>query len=156
MPGTTGGSLSANERSFCLDADLSYRVADALAPFWSICHISAHPENPSTTVGQCSLGDDALAPWIAENKLVYVTIDSGFSGRWVKSGLLSDHGIEAIVFTRDIKGDREQMSRITRHLPNWQEALADYDYGFRVWEQSEHRRLPWIRHGNKTKRPPTP
>jgi hypothetical protein len=111
-------------------------VADALAPFWPVCHVRVHPMNTAKTVGQCNVQDQDVAPWCSDNGLVLVTIDAGFATRWVKSGLLANHGVEVIVFAKDIKGPRAQHEAITRHLPHWMETLGKVTYGFRVWEQT--------------------
>jgi hypothetical protein len=69
-----------------------------------------------------------------------VTIDSAgfsFNGRWVRTGLLARHGVEVIVFDRDIKGITEQHRRLTAHLPYWQSELERQPYGYRVWHQGK-------------------
>jgi len=127
-------------------------VADALAPFWPVRHVHVHPLNTATTVGQCNVQDEDVAPWCADNRFVLVTIDRGFKTRWIKSGLLADHGVEVIVFAKDIKGPRAQHEAITKRLPHWMAVLGQYPYGFRVWEQTE-KLVPSWRHGNKKKLP---
>ena len=77
-----------------------------------------------------------------------VTIDSDFRTRWIKSGLLQSCGAEVIVFTQDLKGPREQHSRIVKHIPHWLADLAAYPYGFRVWQQTQNAR-PSIVQGPK-------
>ena len=127
-------------------------MADSLALVWPVQHIRTHPENTSDVEGQCNVVDERVAPWCAENGLVLVTIDSGFQARWVKTGLLAQNGLEVIVFSQDLKGPREQHSRISRHLPHWIETLNEYDYGYRVWSQGPQNK-PEIRIGGKRKRP---
>ena len=134
-----------------MDACLSYQVADSLAPFWPVQHVREHPMNTATVVGQCNVDDEEVAPWCAAQELVLVTIDTGFRTTWVKSGLLRDHGVEVIVFDKDLKGAREQSIRITKHLPNWLSDLASYGYGFRVWSQTSNAH-PRIVEGSKKKR----
>ena len=125
-------------------------MADALAPFWPVSHIMHHPMNTAPVFGHCNVEDPDVARWVANQRMVLVTIDSGFQTRWVKSGVLERHGVEVIVFTKDLKGPREQHERITKHLPHWVTDLGQYAYGYRVWEQSE-RLHPVVRQGNKKK-----
>ena len=112
-------------------------MAGALAPFWPVFHVYEHPDNTATRAGQCNVQDEEIAPWVASLGMVLVTIDSDFQTRWVKSSLLSNHGVEVIVFSRDLKGPREQHDRITLNMPHWQSTLVPFDYGYRVWSQGE-------------------
>lgn len=125
-------------------------MADGLASFWPVRHILTHPDNTANVPGQCNVEDEKVAPWVAKNGLVLVTIDAGFKTRWVKTGLLEAHGVEVIVFTKDLKGPREQHGRITRHLPSWMAELGEYAYGYRVWEQSQNLK-PRIVQGSRKK-----
>ena len=129
---------------------MSYQAAESLAPVWPVMHVVGHPMNSSSVVGQCNVLDEDVAPWVAANELVLVTIDTGFLTKWVKTGLLRNHGVEVIVFSRDLKGLREQHGRIVKHLPHWIEDLGQHAYGYRVWEQTEKLR-PTFREGSKKK-----
>lgn len=115
-------------------------MADALRLVeWNICHVCALPGNTATVPGQCNIADERIAEWCAATERVLVTIDSDFRERWVRSGLLAQHGVETIVFTKDLIGLQEQHRRVTLSLPFWEEALGGSPYGHQVWEQGPHR-----------------
>ena len=102
-----------------------------------ILHVSeAFPDNTGGVPGNCNVPDEQVAEWCGKTAYVLVTADEGFHGRWIRTGLLSNHGVEVIVFDREIKGLPEQHRRITRHLTRWKDVLERDPYGFRVWVQS--------------------
>ena len=91
--------------------------------------------------GQNKAADGKIAEWCAENQRVLVTVDSDFSGRWLRTGLLAQHGVEVIVFMKDIEGLSLQYQLIAKHLPMWQALLRPKPYGYRVWDQPLNRSL---------------
>jgi hypothetical protein len=90
------------------------------------------------STGQSLAPDDQIAEWCAKTEYVLVTLNSqdfaGY-GRWVRNGLLAKHGVEVIVYDRDIKGLQEQHRRLTANLERWTQALETFPYGHRVWDQ---------------------
>ncbi len=112
-------------------------MAEALAlvehPF---VHVSEVLPSPSLPSGQAGASDEEIAAWCADDVSVLVTTDSDFKGRWIRSGLLARHGVEVIVFNRDIPGLGNQHLRITTHLPAWQSELERQPYAYRVWVQN--------------------
>ena len=94
---------------------------------------------PTGTPGQTKIPDADIAKWCAANQNVLVTADQDFKGRWMRSGLLGTHGVEVIVFMRDLEGLSFQHATITKYLPNWQGTLSLDPYGYRVWDQPLNR-----------------
>lgn len=130
-------------RSYCLDAPISYRVAEALRWVgWDFVHVSEVEalRVPDTMTGQCKSPDELIAPWCVDNRKVLVTVDADFKGRSARSRLLAQQGLEVIVFDKEIKGALEQHARVTYHLPFWEQALGSQPYGQRIWTQSFHRK----------------
>ena len=152
MQGTTSPS-ARYPRAFCLDANLSYKVGDALALVeLPIIHVyRALPQHQGPVVGHCHAPDEVIAPWCAKTQHVLVTIDEDFKGRWLRSGLLAAHGVEVIVFDKDIPGLTAQHLRITTCLPWWQRTLEPHPYGHRVWLQTR-KRVPILIRGKHTTR----
>lgn len=144
-------SQSTNSsRRFCLDANLSYKTAEALALVEEpVIHVvKALPQFAGPVPGNCSAPDEKIAEWCGATSHVLVTIDTDFIGRWIHSRLLATYGVEVIVFDRDLKGLPEQHRRVTAHLPHWQYELGRQPYAFRVWEQGVSAR-PRLREGKK-------
>lgn len=102
--------------------------------------VRALPAYAGPVEGQSRAPDEVIAPWCARTEHVLVTIDEDFKGRWIRSGLLAEHGVEVIVFDRDIIGLAEQHHRITMHLPHWQDELSGAPYAHRVWLQTRKQR----------------
>lgn len=102
---------------------------------WPVLHVEGIPGNTAATTGQCDHQDATIAKWCAAEERVIVSIDTDFRARWVKTNLLIDYGVEAIVFSQDVKGLREQHRRVTIGLPRWDDVLGRLPYGFRVWSQ---------------------
>jgi hypothetical protein len=101
-------------------------------------HVSTvFPQPTGTIPGRCRTPDEDIAKWCGQTSTVLVTIDKDFQTRWVRSGLLAAHGVEVIVFTKDLKGLDEQHARITRHYPHWQTELQRQPYTHRVWMQNQ-------------------
>ena len=127
-----------DELRFCLDAQISYRVARALAevelPF---LHVSDIPGFGDDRPGRAPVEDQAIARWCGATGYVLVTVDSDFRGRWVRSGLLAAHDVEVIVFLHDLVGLAEQHRRITACHPVWVANLTALPAGHRVWEQGD-------------------
>jgi hypothetical protein len=105
-------------------------------------------ENP-VTPGNCEAPDEKIAEWCGQNDRVLITVDQGFQGRWIRTGLLQDNGVEVVVFDKDVKGLDEQHRRIALHLPYWQAAMSRDPYGFRVWVQPHNQNSPVLREGKK-------
>jgi hypothetical protein len=95
--------------------------------------------------------DEDLARWCAQTQHVLVSTDEDFQGKWVRSGLLRDEGVEVIWFTGDLVGIREQHHRITRHFPSWELELGRQPYGHRVWIQATAL-APKVKPGTGTRR----
>jgi len=139
-PGTSGPPdrpRQPDELGFVLDAQISYRVADALAlvglPF---LHVSKVPGFGDPAVrGRAPVEDADIAKWCGVTGRILVTADGDFKGRWVRSGLLARHGAEVIVFTEELVGLREQHLRITTGYSHWPARLAAHQAGHRVWLQ---------------------
>jgi hypothetical protein len=137
-------------RSFCLDANLSYKVGDALALVeLPITHVyRALPAQAGARVGQCNASDADISAWCARTEHVLVTSDREFYGRWIRSGMLAEHGVEVIVFSELIPGLAEQHRRVTKHLPAWISVLGVNPYAHRVWVQTA-RQNPDILQGKR-------
>ena len=119
---------------------------------YPITHVvDALPQYRGPLAGQSQATDAEIAQWCGQTEHVLVTIDTDFSGRWVRSGLLAVHGVEVIVFDRDIPGLRNQHARITRHFDAWQDALRRQPYLHRVWIQGK-RIEPVLNAGSSTRR----
>jgi predicted nuclease of predicted toxin-antitoxin system len=136
-----------------LDANLSYKVGQALALIdLPVLHVwDAIPSSRGSVKGQVQASDQEIANWCALAEYVLVTTDEDFRGRWVRSGLLQAQNVEVVVFTKDIKGLRNQHARVTRHLPYWEEELSRQPFGFRVWEQGPDNR-PVMRSGQRRRK----
>ena len=99
------------------------------------------PEYTTSTPGQNRAPDDLIAERCSNGGLVLVTADSDFRGRWLRSGVLGNHGVEVIVFTQDLQGLDQQHQVITRWLPRWKSELGRLPYGYRVWDQPVNRAI---------------
>ncbi len=125
---------------FCLDENLSYRVAEALsivgAPF---IHISKVPGLEGKQQGRSGADDETVARWCEAKNRVLVTCDSDFRGRWVRSSLLAQVGVELIVFNWQVRGLQEQHRQITRRYNSWINQLSAHPQGHRVWLQRKGR-----------------
>ena len=99
-------------------------------------HVHEAVPAPTGVKGQTEAEDPDIASWCASHRYVLVTADSDFKGRWLRSGLLGERGVEVIVFSRDLEGLHVQHSLITKFLPKWQAELGLQEYGYRVWDQS--------------------
>lgn len=148
--------MPAPERQlkYCLDAQLSYRVAKALQLVgWPVVHVSEVPElqQADTVAGQCRAEDPDIAAWCARQGRTLITSDEDFRGRWVRSGELEKHGVEVIVFERELAGLQKQHERITAQMPVWGRTLGPYPPGHRVWVQGE-KRQPRLQEGLRRRR----
>ncbi len=99
------------------------------------------PEYTTSTPGQNRAPDELIAERCADGQIVLVTVDSDFRGRWLRTGVLANHGVEVIVFTKDLEGLDQQHQVVTRWLPNWKSELGKKPYGYRVWDQPVNRSL---------------
>lgn len=129
-------------RTFCLDANLSFRVAKALAIIeHPVIHVASIPGLGTSTVpGQQNAEDEDIAKWCATTETTLVTADEDFRGRWVRSGALMRHGTEVIVFKKQLVGLDVQHRIITVCLPGWHQRLDPQAYAHRVWEQDPGRK----------------
>lgn len=151
--GTTSSPAASYPRRFCLDANLSYKVAQALTivelPFVHVAE--ALPTPPGTPRGRQPRPDSDVAKWCGQTSHVLVTIDTDFHTRWIKTGLLAAHGVEVVVFSEDLKGLTAQHARVTRHYPYWQSVLGRGPYLHRVWMQTT-RLEPGLIQGKQARR----
>lgn len=121
---------------FCLDANLSYRVADAIdLNVADIIHVSRIDELSISASGSSNASDDEIAAWCATNERVLVTCDDDFRGRNARTTGLTSLGLEVIVFVAQLAGLRNQIESISRWVPAWEKQLAPMPYGARVWIQ---------------------
>ncbi|MGQ0431751.1 MAG: DUF5615 family PIN-like protein [Microthrixaceae bacterium] len=139
---------------FCLDANLSVNVAEALRMVdHDVQHVSEITALGVGRVrGQQPAEDPDIADYCARTETVLVTIDGDFRGRWAKSGALARAGAEVIVFTKDLVGLREQHQIVTQCLPGWYVDLGSQPYAHRIWDQYPGRRHPDLRVGKRQKR----
>lgn len=129
-------SRNPSEIRFCLDANLSYRVVESVTPDSdTLVHVSRVPELTAEVRGRPDAPDRAIAAWCAENRVVLVTCDDDFRGRRTRTRELVASGLEVIVFAHEIRGLGNQIDVISRNLNRWQNKLARYPYGSRVWIQ---------------------
>ena len=128
-------------------------MAQALAtvelPFMHVT--DALPAPPGTPRGRLPRPDSDVAKWCGQAGRVLVTIDTDFYTRWIKSGLLAQHGVEVIVFTEDLKGLEHQHARVTKHYPWWQKELGAQPYMHRVWVQTS-KLAPGLMQGRRARR----
>ncbi|MDE0700184.1 MAG: hypothetical protein F4Y27_02890 [Acidimicrobiaceae bacterium] len=121
---------------FCLDANVSYRVADAIDPsVANIIHVSRVDELSVSATGGSNASDEEIAAWCATKELVLVTCDDDFRGRNARTASLSSLGLEVIVFVAQLAGLRNQIETISQQVPAWEKQLAPMPYGPRVWIQ---------------------
>lgn len=104
-------------------------------------HVSRVPGLGGATAGQPGADDATVARWCATTRLVLVTCDGDFSGRWVRSGLLAREGVETIVFDWQVRGLQEQHRQVTARYASWASQLAVYPADHRVWIQQKRGRL---------------
>lgn len=132
-------SSSARRRrspTFCLDANLSYKIAEAMKLIeLPIIHVSRIPGFRGAVTGQSPVEDEVIAKWCATTKTVLVTQDEDFTTRWVRSGLLAQHGAEVIVYGYELLGLEVQHRTMVTHYPLWVARLEPLDYRHRVWQQ---------------------
>lgn len=112
-------------------------LATVEEPFTHVTELC--PEYTTGTPGQNRAPDELIAERCSDGGIVLVTVDSDFRGRWLRTGVLGNHGVEVIVFTRDIEGLDEQHRLVTRWLPRWKTELGKHRYGYRVWDQPHNR-----------------
>lgn len=123
---------------FCLDENLSYRVADALQIVGvHILHVSKVPGLAGQITGHSGADDPTVARWCATTSHILITCDSDFRARWVRTGLLAKEGAEVIVFKWQVSGLQEQHREITTRLPSWTDSLTRVQRGHRVWIQAK-------------------
>ncbi|HXH58934.1 DUF5615 family PIN-like protein [Iamia sp.] len=141
----------SGDRRYCLDANLSYRVARALDLVeWPMVHVADVEELTSEGLrtGQCDADDPAIASWCAANGRVLVTLDDDFKVRRARGRSLVAQGAEVILIEYDLSGrPSRQHSEITRLLPHWDRELGRTAYGPRLWLQSKARNAPVLTAG---------
>lgn len=144
---------SSTPRQFCLDANFSWKIGEALGLVGlPITHVwQAFPTYQGSIRGHCTAPDSEIAKWCGRTGHVLVSMDDDFTGRWMRSKVLESYGVEVIWFNKQVAGLPEQHRRVTLHLPLWQEELGRYAYGFRIWEQTTKQR-PQLRQGKKKRR----
>lgn len=141
----------AGERSawrYCLDASLSYRLAEALVLVsWPVTHVSLVPGLVSEGLpsGQCDATDPEIGRWCRDTGTVLVTLDDDFSAKRARAWSLTEGGAEVILFEYEMRGLREPHAHLTRALPAWDRELGRYDYGPRLWGQLRNRTKPELR-----------
>lgn len=122
--------------AFLLDANLSYRVSDALKmvelPF---LHVSEVPGFEGEVAGQSPASDERIAKWCAVMKRILVTVDDDFKGRTARNALLSTLGAEVIVLDWQPTGLAERHRFVTHFYHRWIEDLSHFEAGPRVWIQ---------------------
>lgn len=126
-----------DELRFLLDANLSYRVSDALQtvelPF---LHVSQVPGFGSDITGHSPADDETIAKWCAATGRILVSVDDDFKGRSTRTSLLTTLGAEVLVLSWQPRGLQEQHHAITTFYPRWCETLAQSPSGQRVWIQN--------------------
>jgi len=121
---------------FCLDANLSYRAADAVdSSIAEVIHISRVAELSVDELGRSDASDENIARWCAENEVVLVTCDDDFRGRTARTSALTKYGVEVIVFAYQICGLQNQIDTVARCVTSWQKRLEVLPYEGRVWIQ---------------------
>lgn len=127
---------------FCLDANLSFRVAEAIDPnVADVIHVSRVAALASTARGRSDASDEDVACWCAANERVLVTCDDDFRGRRARTAGLTELGLEVIVFVAQLRGLQHQIDSISCRLIAWQDQLGALPYGPRAWIQYSKGRL---------------
>ena len=127
---------------FCLDANLSFRVAEAIDPsIADVIHVSRIAALASTARGRSDASDEDVARWCAANERVLVTCDDDFRGRNARTTGLTETGLEVIVLVAQLRGLQNQIDTISRRVTAWQRHLDAMPYGPRAWVQYSRGRL---------------
>ena len=127
---------------FCLDANLSFRVAEAIDPnVADVIHVSRITALASAARGRSDASDEDVARWCATHERVLVTCDDDFRGRTARTAGLTELGLEVIVFVAQMRGLRNQTDTISRRVNAWQDQLGALPYGPRAWVQYSRGRL---------------
>lgn len=143
MPQPSDGS--DRSRRYCLDANLSYRLAEALSLVgWPVEHVSSVPGlgTDGLAPGRCDAEDPEIGRWCRDTNTVLVTFDDDFKVRRARAWSLTDGGAEVILFEYALPGLREPHAQLTRLLPAWDRELGRFDYGPRLWSQVRNRTKP--------------
>lgn len=131
-----------DEIRFCLDENLSYKVAEALRVVGvPLLHVSRVPGLGGAKAGQSGADDATVAKWCSATGYVLITCDNDFRAKWVRSGLLASLGVETIVFGWQPRGAKEQHRLITGFYDKWTDQLKHHTAGHRVWLQPKRGRL---------------
>ncbi|MDE0162660.1 MAG: DUF5615 family PIN-like protein [Acidimicrobiaceae bacterium] len=121
---------------FCLDANLSFRVAEAIDPnVADVIHVSRVAALASSARGRSDASDEDVARWCAANERVLVTCDDDFRGRRARTSGLTELGLEVIMFVAQLRGLQYQIDTIARRVTAWQDHLGVLLYGPRTWIQ---------------------
>ncbi len=127
---------------FCLDANLSFRVAEAIDPnVADVIHVSRVAALAAVARGQSDAPDEDVARWCAANERVLVTCDDDFRGRTARTAGLTELGLEVIVFVAQLRGLDNQVDTISHRVTTWQDQLGALPYGPRAWIQYSRCRL---------------
>ena len=127
---------------FCLDANLSFRVAEAIDPnVADVIHVSRVAALAATARGRSDASDEDVARWCAAHERVLVTCDDDFRGRSARTAGLTELGLEVIVFVAELRGLHNQIDTISRRVTAWQDQLGVSPYGPRAWIQYSRGRL---------------
>lgn len=137
------GRPDSPERRYCLDANISYRVADALSLVtWPVTHVSLVEELGSDDFlpGRSDATDADIGRWCGETRTVLITLDDDFNARRARAWTMADEGAEVVLLEYDVRGVRQPHAEITRLLPVWERELGRYEYGPRLWRQTRNRK----------------
>lgn len=127
---------------FCLDANLSFRVAEASDPnVADVIHVSRVAALASAARGRSDASDEDVARWCVASERVLVTCDDDFRGRSARTAELTELGLEVIVFVVQLRGLDNQVDTIFRRVTTWQHQLDALPYGPRAWGQYYKGRL---------------
>jgi predicted nuclease of predicted toxin-antitoxin system len=143
--------------SFCLDAGISYRVAEALAGVGvDIVHVSQVGElltGREHGPGQCNAEDSVIAQWtVREGRILIALDDDHNSAGDSRAQALVGSGVEVIWFSEDVKGALRQLVEISRRIDGWRSRLGQEDRQPRVWVQHLNRTMPLILVGKQRRR----
>ena len=144
MPQPSGGRDST-ERRYCLDANISYRVAEALSLVtWPVTHVSLVEElgSDDLLLGRSDATDADIGRWCRETRTVLITLDDDFKARRARAWTIAGEGAEVVLFEYALAGVRQPHAEFTRLLPVWERELGRYGYGPRLWRQVKNRNKP--------------
>ena len=139
------GRAELGTRRYCLDANISYRVSQALTRVtWPVTHVSlvAQLGSDDFLPGRCDAPDADIGRWCRDTQTVLITLDDDFKARRARAWTMAGEGAEVILFEFELAGVQQPHAEITRLLPVWERALGRYEYGPRLWRQVRNRTTP--------------